>query len=445
MTDTIFAPATAPGRAAVAVVRLSGPDSGRVLRQLSGALPSPRRASLRPLKSPDGRLLDQALVLWMPGPGSYTGEDTAELFLHGGPAVVAAVVEALHASGLRLADPGEFTRRAFENGQLDLAQAEGVADLVEAETEAQRAQALEQVGGALGRAHEVWRSDLIEALGILEAAVDFPDEDLPQHVLDRARPPLDRLISALDHALADTERGVLVREGFRIALIGAPNAGKSTLLNGLVRREAAIVTATPGTTRDVIEVPLVLGGFKVLLADTAGLREAEDEIEAEGVRRARAWAEGASLRLWVVDGSGDDLGVLPEGLKAGDLCLITKSDLKPGDNTGRALVEARALELEVHRLSALNPSDLSALAGVLTGLVVQRLGSGESATATRLRHRDLLTEARALLGRALVSAEAPELAAEDIRLAGRALDRVTGRIHPEDVLDRVFASFCIGK
>ena len=445
MTGTIFAPATAPGRAAVAVVRLSGPDSGRVLRQLSGALPSPRRASLRPLKSPDGRLLDQALVLWMPGPASYTGEDTAELFLHGGPAVVAAVVEALHASGLRLADPGEFTRRAFENGQLDLAQAEGVADLVEAETEAQRAQALEQVGGALGRAQEVWRSDLIEALGILEAAVDFPDEDLPQDVLDRARPPLDRLISALDHALTDTERGVLVREGFRIALIGAPNAGKSTLLNGLVRREAAIVTATPGTTRDVIEVPLVLGGFKVLLADTAGLRETEDEIEAEGVRRARAWAEGASLRLWVVDGSGDDLGVLPEGLRAGDLCLITKADLKPGDNTGRALVEARALELDVHRLSALNPSDLSALAVVLTGLVVQRLGSGESATATRLRHRDLLAEARALLGRALESAEAPELAAEDVRLAGRALDRVTGRIHPEDVLDRVFASFCIGK
>jgi tRNA modification GTPase len=445
MTDTIFAPATAPGRAAVAVVRFSGPDSGRVLRQLIGALPSPRRASLRPLKSQDGRILDQALVLWMPGPGSYTGEDTAELFLHGGPAVVAAVVEALHATGLRLADPGEFTRRAFENGQLDLAQAEGVADLVEAETEAQRAQALEQVGGALGRAQEVWRSDLIEALGILEAAVDFPDEDLPQDVLDRARPPLDRLITALDQALADTERGVLVREGFRIALIGAPNAGKSTLLNGLVRREAAIVTATPGTTRDVIEVPLVLGGFKVLLADTAGLRETEDEIEAEGVRRARAWAEGASLRLWVVDGSGDDLGVLPEGLKAGDLCLITKADLQPGDNTGRALVEARALELEIHRLSALNPSDLSALAGVLTGLVVQRLGSGESATATRLRHRDLLTEARGLLGRALESAEAPELAAEDVRLAGRALDRVTGRIHPEDVLDRVFASFCIGK
>ena len=445
MTDTIFAPATAPGRAAVAVVRLSGPDSGRVLRQLSGALPSPRRASLRPLKSQDGRLLDQALVLWMPGPGSYTGEDTAELFLHGGPAVVAAVVEALHATGLRLADPGEFTRRAFENGQLDLAQAEGVADLVEAETEAQRAQALEQVGGALGRAQEVWRSDLIEALGILEAAVDFPDEDLPQDVLDRARPPLDRLITALDQALADTERGVLVREGFRIALIGAPNAGKSTLLNGLVRREAAIVTATPGTTRDVIEVPVVLGGFKALLADTAGLRETEDEIEAEGVRRARAWAEGASLQLWVVDGSGDDLGVLPGGLKAGDLCLITKADLQPGDNTGRALVEARALEMEVHRLSALNPPDLSALAGVLTGLVVQRLGSGESATATRLRHRDLLTEARGLLGRALESAEAPELAAEDVRLAGRALDRVTGRIHPEDVLDRVFASFCIGK
>lgn len=447
MTDTIFAPATAPGRAAVAVVRLSGPRAGEALSVLAGRRPAPRRAALRRLRGRGGAVLDEALVLWMPGPASYTGEDSVELHLHGGPAVVAGVLETLAALGLRLADPGEFTRRAFENGRLDLAQAEGVADLIDAETEAQRRQALDQLGGALGRARDAWRSDLVEALALFEAAVDFPDEDLPADVARRARPALARLVAALTAAVEGVDRAERIREGFSIALVGAPNAGKSTLLNALSRREAAIVTATPGTTRDVIEAPLRLGGYKVILADTAGLRETTDEVEAEGVRRARLRAEAADLRLWVVDGAGDATAAAPapEGLRAGDICLVAKADLPAGDAVARAIMEAAALGLEPHVLSARRPEDIAALEVVLTRRVVETLGSGEPPSATRLRHAALLSEAIARLDSALAMAEDPELAAEDVRLAARALDRITGRIGPEDVLDRIFSTFCIGK
>lgn len=445
MTDTIFAPATAPGRAAVAVVRLSGPRAGAALKALAGRLPPARLASLRRLKDAEGRVIDQALVLWFPGPGSYTGEDSAEFHVHGGPAVVAGLLEALAAQGLRLAEPGEFTRRAFENSKLDLAQAEGVADLIEAETEAQRRQALDQLEGALGRAQSGWREHLIQALAMFEAAVDFPDEEVPADVAERARPALDLLIGELEAALLGAERGERVREGFRIALVGAPNAGKSTLLNALARREAAIVTAIPGTTRDVIEVPLRLGGYKVLLADTAGQRDTTDEVEAEGVRRAQAWSASADLRIWVVDGAGEAPSPPPPGLKAGDLCLISKADLPAGAETGRAQLEARALELEIHRLSARETEGLAALEQVLTGRVVSELAGAEPPAATRLRHAALLTEALERLKRARAHEEDLELAAEDVRLAGRALDRITGRIGAEDVLDRVFSSFCIGK
>jgi tRNA modification GTPase len=434
MTDTIFAPATAAGRAAVAVVRLSGPETRATVRALAGRVPAPRRASVRRLKDASGGAIDEALVVWFPAPASYTGEDAAEFHVHGGQAVVAAVMQALLAQGLRLAEPGEFTRRAFENGKLDLAQAEGVADLVDAETDAQRRQALEQLGGRLSEIQARWREALTGALAMFEAAVDFPDEEVPADVASRARPMLVQLVGELEAAAADAVRGDRIREGYRIALLGAPNAGKSTLLNALAKRDAAIVTSTPGTTRDIIEVPLVLGGYKVVIADTAGIRATEDEIEAEGVRRAEAWGQGADLRIWLVDGLGDPRPVVPESVRVGDLILLTKRDLGEG-HPG----------LPGSPFTARSPNDVAWLEGLLTEAVVEALAGAGPPAATRLRHRELLVEASGRLRHALTQDEALELAAEDVRLAARALDRITGRIDPEQVLGRIFATFCIGK
>jgi tRNA modification GTPase len=444
MTDTIFALATAPGRAAVAVVRLSGPGAARAVDALAGALPRPRKASLRRLRGGDGATLDRALVLWTPGPASYTGEDAAELHLHGGPAIVDGVIQVLSDLGLRLAEPGEFTRRAFENGKLDLAQAEAVADLVDAETAAQARQALGQLEGGLSQRYDSWRGSLTHALAMLEAAVDFPDEELPADVASRARPPLEDLRGQIAAALADGARGQRVREGFRIALIGAPNAGKSSLLNALAGRDAAIVTATPGTTRDIIEVPLIIGGYKALLADTAGVRETAEEIEAEGVRRARAWAEGADLRLWVVDGSAcDGAWRQVRGLvRHGDLLILNKSDRPAGPDADEVL----EVGLETRRLSLTSQEGLAELRVRLEDRIVADLAGSEVPLATRLRHAESLREAHDRLEQALIDLEpAVELSAENVRLAARALARVTGRIGAEDILDVVFSSFCIGK
>ena len=447
MIPTIFALATAAGRAAVAVVRVSGPGTREAVAALAGKVPSPRMASLRRLRH-DGIALDEALVLFFQGPASYTGEDAAEFHVHGGRAVVEALLQVLAELGLRLAEPGEFTRRAFENGKLDLAQAEGVGDLIDAETEGQRRQALGQLGGALSDRYDRWRDILVHALAMLEAAVDFPDEDLPEEVAARARPGLEVLATEIDAALADVSRGRRVRDGYRIALVGAPNAGKSTLLNALSERDAAIVTDTPGTTRDIIEVPLVLGGYRVLLADTAGLRETLDDIEAEGVRRARAWARDADLRIWVIDGfhvkQSEDAGgavVAP-----GDWAVINKTDI--GDEVAMRAV-SESLEgrgLTVHAVTARSPEAVDGLRTALTLHVTGALSGSEFPAATRLRHAERLREARGYLGRALsdVGLEV-ELAAEDVRLAARALARITGRIDPEDVLEKVFSSFCIGK
>lgn len=446
MNDTIYAPATGAGRAAVAVVRVSGPRSADAVRALAGDLPRPRRAALRQLAR-HGVALDDALVLWFPGPASYTGEDAAEFHVHGGRAVVEALLEALAAEGLRLAEPGEFTRRAFENGKLDLTQAEGVADLIDAETEAQRRQALGQLEGALSRRYDAWREWLVQALAMLEAAVDFPDEELPEDVAARARPGLQALEAEIAAALVDSSRGRRVRDGFRIALVGAPNAGKSTLLNALVERDAAIVTSTPGTTRDIIEVPLTLGGYKVLLADTAGLRDTEDAIEAEGVRRARAWAREADLRLWVIDAAMFHVKQAEEdAIQPGDWAVINKIDLVDAVRLEDLRTAFAPQGLKMIELAARKPAGAEQARAALTSHVVDALSGAEFPAATRIRHAESLTEAQAYLRRALseVGLEV-ELAAEDVRLAARVLSRITGRIDPEDVLDRVFSSFCIGK
>jgi tRNA modification GTPase len=451
VTDTIFALATAAGRAAVAVVRVSGPHSGEAVRRLAGNKPHARQAALRVLRRPaDGMVLDRALVLWFPGPASYTGEDCAEFHVHGGHAVIAGVMEALLAEGLRLAEPGEFTRRAFQNEKLDLAQAEAVADLVDAETEAQRRQALAQLDGNLTRRYEAWRGVLVEALAVLEAAVDFPDEEVPETIADEAAPALTGLAAELDAALDDADRGERVRDGYRVSLIGAPNAGKSSLLNALAGREAAIVTAIPGTTRDVVEVAQNLAGFRVILADTAGLRTTSDPVEVEGVRRAKHQAASAALRIWVVDGAGRDDGwrEAAHAVRRGDLCVINKHDLRPGPAGTAARSWAEAHGLERIDLSLADGTGLSHLKAWLRQRMLSDLSGAEFPAATRARHRHDLSEARAHLGRALRALNAPvevELAAEDVRLAARALAKISGRIDPEDVLDRVFARFCIGK
>jgi len=447
MRDTIFALATAPGRAAVAVVRLSGPDSDRALTALAGALPAPRYAALRTLRAPkSGERLDQALTLWLPAPRSFTGEDQVELHLHGGRAVVGAVLRVLADLGLRPAEAGEFTRRAFENGKLDLLEAEGVADLIDAETDAQRRQALDQLSGALRGRETRWRRLLLDALGLLEAGIDFPDEEVPGGVVDQAVGVLRDLQGELTAALADA-RGERVREGFRVAILGRPNAGKSSLLNALAGRDAAIVTPMAGTTRDIIEVALDLEGYRVTLADTAGLRDAVDVVEAEGVRRGRAWAADAALRLFVVDGSegGDDAWAHEAALlEAGDMLIVNKVDAgaEARIDQCRGYAAAQGLEFVTASAALKVVADVEA---VLARRVVERLAADEAPTVTRLRHREALRAAVSQLDRALAPGRAAELVAEDVRLVSRALERLSGRINADEVLDKVFGSFCIGK
>lgn len=443
MTDTIFALASAPGRSGVAVIRVSGPQTGPVLDAMAGLpRPQPRRAALRAFKTSKGGTIDQGLALWFQAPASFTGEDCAEFHVHGGPAVIEAMAQALTAQGIRPAEAGEFTRRAFQNGKMDLTEAEGLADLIDAETEGQRAQALSQMTGALRSLYERWREDLISVLAAIEGEVDFPDEeDVPDTLSETAGTPLAALSETLREHLDDDGRGERVRDGFSVALIGEPNAGKSTLLNALARREAAIVTDIPGTTRDVVEVRMVIGGFPVLVADTAGLREAADQVEAEGVRRALARAESADLRIGVVDVSRETFDPkLLEKLKSGDAVALNKSD--QGQETDLPDLKSMAK----FKLSAKSGDGVSELEAWLEQVVVDRLSQREAPALSRARHRqaveralDHLTAARTQL------ALAPELAASDVHLAIRSLESLTGRIDVEDVLDRVFSQFCIGK
>lgn len=438
MNDTIMARASGAGQAAVAVLRLSGSDVRSVLARLVGRLPEPRHASLRRLRDAQGDVLDQALVLWFPGPGSYTGEDAAELHLHGGAAVIAAVEAALLGLGCRPAEPGEFTRRAFLHGKLDLTQAEAVADLIAAETEAQRRQALRQVGGALAQIYGGWTARLTRILAQQEAAIEFEMDDLPSDLSAHARDGAAVLRGEIATHLADGGRGEKLREGLSIAILGAPNAGKSSLLNALVERDAAIVSAQPGTTRDIVECRLVLGGVPVTIADTAGLRRTEDLVEQEGVRRASRRAGEADLVLAALPcDQAPDAETL--ALVAGAeevLVLATKCDLAAAS---REIAGHRALPVSVR-----TGEGLSALRAALADYAQRHASLGDAPALTRSRHRAALSEAMALLGEA-GEARLPELAAESLRAALRALGRLTGRVEVEQVLDAVFRDFCIGK
>ena len=439
---TIFATATAAGPAGLAVVRVSGPGAGDALAALAGALPPPRRAARRRLRHPvSGDALDDALVLWFEGPASFTGEDVAEFHLHGGRAVAAALLDALATlPGLRPAEPGEFTRRAFDNGKLDLTAVEGLADLVAAETEAQRRQALRQLDGELGRLYDGWRARLLGALAHLEAAIDFPDDDLPASIVDEADHHILWMLDSLTQHMDDMYRGERLRDGVFVAIVGAPNVGKSSLLNRLARRDAAIVAKESGTTRDVIEVQMDLGGYPATLADTAGLRDTADAVESEGVRRALARASHADLKLAVVDAAAwPEIDARSRALIDDDtLIVVNKTDLVV--LSADATLDGRPLWL----ISCLTGNGVEALVAGLAAAIEARYAPGAAPALTRARHRAALKDCAAALERCR-AAPAPELAAEDLRLAVRALGRITGRVDVEDLLDVIFAEFCIGK
>lgn len=434
-SDTIFAPATGYGRTAVAVLRLSGPQAGPALSALIRAkLPQARRLSLRVVREPEtGEILDHALVAWLPGPGTATGEDMAELHLHGGPAVRAAVLRSLsRLPGLVPAEPGAFTRRAFLNGRMDLTAVEGLADLIEAETEAQRRQAVRQLDGALGRAVDEWREALLDVLAGTEAALDFSDEgDVDDEALGASgRAAALRVRDRIRLALADGRRGERLRDGFTVVLAGAPNAGKSTLLNALARRDAAIVSEIPGTTRDAIEVRCDLGGLPVLLVDTAGLRDSTDVVEAEGVARSRRRMDQADLVLWLREPGGAS----PPPLSVPVLTVATKADLP------RSASDADLA------ISAASGHGLDHLLAEIERRAETSLGAGD-ALITRERQRLALERCAGHLDRVVTQGGRlpAELVAEDLRLAVRALGEVAGRVGVEDMLDRLFSSFCIGK
>ncbi len=446
-TDTIFALSTPLGVGGVSVFRISGPGARTCLATIAGLTdPKPRKAYYRPFKNPDEEeIIDQGLALFFPAPASFTGEDCAEFQTHGGHAVQRAMYAAFsRMGGLRLAEPGEFTRRAFENGKMDLTESEAVADLIHAQTELQRRQALSQISGSLSKLYIGWHDKLKELLAYIEAEIDFPDEDLPEKVLERCSVEAQKLEEEIHAHLDDNRRGERLRDGLRVAIIGAPNAGKSSLINALARRDVAIVSETPGTTRDIIEVYLDLAGYPLILSDTAGLRPehllegAHGEIEGEGIRRARQSAEEADIRILVFDAtlSAPDESTL-ELLSAHSLVALNKTDCLDG----RPMSFVAKDQLAV---SAKARTGLQELLQALENKAAEVIGTADMPSLSRARHREALEDCLESLKRAQ-GADMPELVAEDVRLAMRALGRITGKVDVEDLLDVIFRDFCIGK
>ncbi|QBK29261.1 tRNA uridine-5-carboxymethylaminomethyl(34) synthesis GTPase MnmE [Roseitalea porphyridii] len=435
MADTIIALSSGAMPSGVAVVRVSGPRSGALTEALIGALPDPRHATLRVLRDSAGAEIDRGLVLWFPGPASFTGEDCAEFHVHGGRAVVDRLLAvAVEHEGVRLAEPGEFSRRAFVNGKLDLVEAEALSDLILAETEAQRRFAVEQATGAQSQLYANWRERLLTARAMIEAEIDFSDEeDVPGSVSDEVWADVSSLVAEIDQHIASSDRGRILRSGFDVALVGAPNAGKSTLLNVLAGSERAIVSAEPGTTRDIVEARLDLDGYLVTIADTAGLRETDGLVEAEGVRRARLRAGQADLVLHVSEtGAFNDLSL-------GDGRTIwrvrTKTDLVRGDADGDA----------DFALSSVSGSGVDDLVGAIRSEVGRRAGQTDTLAPGRARHIELLRTGRTYLIDSLSERLPLELRAEALRLAADTLGRITGRIDVEEMLGAVFSRFCVGK
>jgi len=471
--DTIFALSTPPGRSAIAVIRISGPDAAAALLALTSSLPEPRSASLRRLRDPvSGDILDEALVIRFAAPRTETGEDIVELQVHGGRAVIQSVLTALaRMPSLRPAEPGEFARRALINGKLDLAEVEGLADLIDAETEAQRQQAIRAAAGLSSAVYDDWRSDTLAAMALVGSAIDFSDEsDVSADAVRRAEVVAERLAGRLAAALGDGHRGEILRNGFRVVLAGPPNAGKSSLLNALSRRQAAIVSDEAGTTRDVIEVRLNLGGWPVIVCDTAGLREAESKVEQEGIRRTLDEARRADLILWLVapdterdpgsvggPASGQSGGPPAELLLDGTpvITVETKSDLLTIDEKNSSdLIHVKHFpetppetppDLTL-RISTLTGEGLATLTADLAERAKKATGNPGDAVITRLRHRREVEIAH-LHVRAFLDSphQQVELRAESLRLAASAIGRLTGHIGAEEVLGEIFGRFCIGK
>jgi tRNA modification GTPase len=438
--QTIFALSSGRPPSAIALVRVSGSLAGKIVTVLAGKLPSPRMATRALLRDIGQRPIDDAVVLWFPSPASATGEDVAEFHVHGGRAVLAALFAALSAfENVRPAEPGEFTRRAFENGKLDLTEAEGLDDLIHADTDRQRRQALRQLKGLLGDRARNWRARIIEASALIEAGIDFSDEgDVPAELIAPALAKVKALLTEIEEVLAGQGRSERLRDGLVVAIAGPPNVGKSTLMNQLARREVAIVSPHAGTTRDVIEVQLDLDGYPVTVIDTAGIRETDDPVEQEGVRRARSRAADADLVLWLTD-------VLPVVIQHDGTAPVwmvrnkidLEADSRPLDETpGQGAFQ----------ISASRGDGLPELIAALVGFAQNYFGGGEGGLIGRTRQRQHLQETATSLRRCVqVIGQGEELAAEELRMAARSLGRLLGRVDVEDILDVIFREFCVGK
>jgi tRNA modification GTPase len=443
---TIFALATPPGRSAIAVVRISGPQTGAILDAMAAPRARPRFAALRKLRDPaSGEILDEAIVFHFAAPKTETGEEMAELQLHGGKAIVRAVLDALAVfPGCRPAEPGEFAKRAFDNGKLDLAQIEGLADLIDAETQGQRQQAIGQATGLQSARFEAWRSTVLKAMGLVEAAIDFSDEsDVSDRAVAQAEQVVTKLAAELTSHLDDGHRGEILRDGYHVVLAGPPNAGKSSLLNALARRDAAIVSEEAGTTRDVIDVRLDLEGVAVIVSDTAGIRETTSTVEQEGIRRTLQATREADLVVWLSEAANrpqPDLTDGEHGRKHRAITVMTKSDLLSDRKT------IHVKHLADFAISAKTGAGIDDLTGHIAKLARDATGNASDPAITRVRHRLEIEAAIGHLRLFLADKHQPlELRAEDLRLAGTALGRLTGRIDAEEVLGEIFSRFCIGK
>jgi tRNA modification GTPase len=446
--QTIFALSSGRPPSAIAVVRVSGPQAGAALTLLAGKIPGPRLATRALLRDTNRAPIDDAIVLWFPQPSSATGEDVAEFHVHGGRAVLASLFASLSAiENVRAAEPGEFTRRAFENGKLDLTEAEGLDDLIRADTDRQRRQALRQSQGLLGDHARNWRAQIIEASALIEAGIDFANEgDVPSELIAPALAKIKTLLGEIRRVLAGQGRGERLRDGMVIAIAGPPNVGKSTLMNQLARREVAIVSPHAGTTRDVIEIQLDLDGYPVTVIDTAGIRETDDPVEQEGVRRARARAAEADLVLWLVDAQPEknqlnknlSEGAAPIWVVRNKIDLDAESPGRPGEAPRRDDVE--------FKISASRGDGLPQLIAALVGFARDYFGASENSLIGRVRQRKLLQETVDALRRSIsIIGRGEELAAEDLRMAAHSLGRLLGRVDVEDILDAIFRDFCIGK